>query len=321
MQSPRSRHTSAGWLDSAEFRVTRPASNSGLPWRLEVGGWTIKSLETNHIVTFGSSELLVCQHSQPDKMWEKQQLSILTTKSAETGWPSRHLPDIESGWCWRRHPGWGWVEQASGTLPHSGRRVQSHGQKAGSHGQTAAAHCPPSDSHRCPGPQPLTAAPPWSGWRLAASWTATGGLEYLKTGENLIFIGKMQGLNRTVLWVKSWHHFLSGLYPTSFFNSMKCLIEDDLKWKISHFFFVLVYTYSYTNCAINIRLSLEFGITAIATSCLLEQEVTKSELPEKHDHVSLSVLCFKVCCGTLTPVTAAKNSSAIAPRSFSHTLI
>ncbi len=38
MQSPRSRQTSAGWVDRAEFKVTRPASNSGLPWRLEMAG-------------------------------------------------------------------------------------------------------------------------------------------------------------------------------------------------------------------------------------------------------------------------------------------
>ena len=37
MQSPRSRQTSVGWVDRAVLRVTRPASNNGLPWRLEGG--------------------------------------------------------------------------------------------------------------------------------------------------------------------------------------------------------------------------------------------------------------------------------------------
>lgn len=49
MQSPRSRQTSVGWVDRAGFRVTRPASNSGLPWRLkEKQSLTNQSLSNLH---------------------------------------------------------------------------------------------------------------------------------------------------------------------------------------------------------------------------------------------------------------------------------
>ncbi len=34
MQSPKSKDTSEGWVERAPFRVTSPASKSGLPWRL-----------------------------------------------------------------------------------------------------------------------------------------------------------------------------------------------------------------------------------------------------------------------------------------------
>uniref|UniRef100_A0A3Q1FWB7 Male-enhanced antigen 1 n=1 Tax=Acanthochromis polyacanthus TaxID=80966 RepID=A0A3Q1FWB7_9TELE len=84
MQSPRSRQTSVGWVDRAAFRVTRPASNRGLPWRLWEGPESDIPMTVQRLGDVGV---------------------LLTTVSAGSGWSSGRRPGVGSGPHWRPHPG------------------------------------------------------------------------------------------------------------------------------------------------------------------------------------------------------------------------